>query len=99
MSKVTVGGSAGLVYSPNQITAAVGDMVQFNFETKNHTVTQSAFTTPCEKLAGGMGVDSGFMPNPNNTMSPPPMMMFQVMTTDPICTSCLIANTSPYAPY
>jgi plastocyanin len=29
--QVTVGGSAGLVYTPDSITAKIGDMVQFNF--------------------------------------------------------------------
>lgn len=84
--QVTVGGEAGLVYTPSYITAAVGDFVQFNFMSQNHTVTQSAFTTPCEKLSNG--TDSGFMPNPNNTVSPPPMMMFQVMTSSPIWMYC-----------
>lgn len=81
-----MGGDAGLVYSPDTITANVGDMVQFNFMSQNHTVTQSSFGTPCEKIANG--VDSGFMPNPSNTVSPPPMMLFQVNTTTPIWMYC-----------
>lgn len=83
---VTVGGTAGLVYTPNTITAAVGDIVQFWFESKNHTVTQSSFATPCEKMVGGM--DSGFMPNPNNMMNPAPMLEFQVTTSAPIWMYC-----------
>jgi plastocyanin len=86
IDQVTVGGSAGLVYSPDTITANIGDMVQFNFMSQNHTATQSSFTTPCEKLA--TGVDSGFMPNPSNSVSPPPLMLFQVNTTDPIWMYC-----------
>jgi hypothetical protein len=31
------------VYNPNQVTAQVGDMIQFEFMGKNHTVTQSSF--------------------------------------------------------
>lgn len=80
---MTVGGAAGLVYTPDSINAAVGDMVQFNFMTANHTATQSTFDKPCVKMQGG--IDTGFMPNPNNTINPPPMMMVQVMTKDPIC--------------
>jgi len=83
---VTVGGAAGLVYTPPSISAAVGDMVEFTFMSQNHTVTQSTFPLPCVKMMGG--VDSGFMPNPNNTVSPPPSMMFQVTTTDPIWMYC-----------
>jgi hypothetical protein len=74
------------VYSPDTLNAAVGDMVEFTFMSENHTATQSAFDTPCVKLAGG--VDSGFMPNPNNTVSPPPTMMFQVTTTSPVWMYC-----------
>jgi plastocyanin len=85
--KVTVGGSAGFVYTPDTIEAAVGDMVIFTFESQNHTATQSAFTTPCEKLEGG--VDSGFMPNINNTVSPAPQMAMQVTVATPICKSPL----------
>ena len=50
---VTVGGSAGLVYSPEYITANVGDTVVFQFGTKNHTLTQSSFAQPCSQMAGG----------------------------------------------
>ncbi|PSS27198.1 hypothetical protein M430DRAFT_130471 [Amorphotheca resinae ATCC 22711] len=83
---VTVGGTAGLVYTPDTIEAAVGDMVIFTFESANHTVTQSAFNTPCEKLAGG--VDSGFIPNINNSVSPPPQMAMQVTVATPIWFYC-----------
>jgi hypothetical protein len=81
--KVVVGGSAGLVYSPDTIEAAIGDMVIFTFNSQNHTATQSAFTTPCEKLEGG--IDSGFMPNLNNSVVPPPQMALQVTVATPIC--------------
>ncbi|OXV09130.1 hypothetical protein Egran_03107 [Elaphomyces granulatus] len=84
--QVTVGGTAGLIYTPDTVNAAVGDMIQFNFMSVNHTVTQSAFTTPCVKMDGG--VDSGFMPNPKNGINPPPMMMFQVTSSDPVWMYC-----------
>ncbi|KAJ9247496.1 hypothetical protein C8Q69DRAFT_441521 [Paecilomyces variotii] len=84
--QVTVGGDAGLVYTPDTIQAAPGDMVQFNFMSKNHTVTQSSFSEPCVAMEGG--VDSGFMPNADNTVSPPPMMMFQVTSTEPVWMYC-----------
>lgn len=83
---VTVGGSAGLVYSPDTIEAAVGDMVIFTFMSQNHTVTQAAFTTPCVKLSNG--TDSGFMPNINNTVSPPPQMAMQVTVATPLWFYC-----------
>ncbi|KAL9581189.1 MAG: hypothetical protein Q9203_005994 [Teloschistes exilis] len=78
---VTVGGDAGLVFSPSSINAAPGDMVHFTFMSQNHTLTQSTFPKPCVKMQGG--VDSGFLPNPNNTISPPPTYMFQVKDMKP----------------
>jgi plastocyanin len=85
ISQVVVGGSAGLVYSPDTIEAAIGDMVIFTFLEQNHTATQSAFTTPCQFLAGG--IDSGFMPNINSSVNPPPQMAMQVTVATPICES------------
>jgi len=87
---VTVGGPAGLVYSPESIEAAVGDMVIFTFLSNNHTATQSAFTEPCKKIADGM--DSGFMANVNNTVSPPPQMAMQVTVATPIWFYCRQKN-------
>lgn len=84
---VTVGGpAAGLAYTPSSISAAIGDMVIFTFLSENHTATQSAFTTPCEALAGGM--DSGFQPNPNNSVNPPPQVAMQVMVDTPLWFYC-----------
>jgi plastocyanin len=40
-------GSPATVFRPNQITAAVGDFVSFQFRGGNHTVTQSSFANPC----------------------------------------------------
>ncbi|KKA26938.1 hypothetical protein TD95_001064 [Thielaviopsis punctulata] len=87
---VTVGGPQGLSYFPESIQAAVGDVVQFEFLSQNHTVTQSTFDNPCHPLAGGM--NSGFMPNPNNTVNPSPAMAMQVMTSDPLWMYCAQGN-------
>lgn len=43
-----------LVYTPESISAAVGDVVEFHFLQTNHTVTQSSFANPCVKAVGGM---------------------------------------------
>ncbi|KAG8980677.1 hypothetical protein FRB90_007548 [Tulasnella sp. 427] len=59
--QVIVGGTGQLTFSPDHITAAEGDVVQFVFHAKNHTATQSTFKSPCSPLAGGF--DSGFMPS------------------------------------
>ncbi|KAJ7616514.1 hypothetical protein FB45DRAFT_992818 [Roridomyces roridus] len=57
---VTVGGNNQLAFVPPNITAQAGDTITFQFESKNHSVTQSSFASPCTPLAGG--VDSGFQP-------------------------------------
>jgi len=84
---VTVGGTAGLVYTPSSINASVGDMVEFQFQSQNHTVTQSAFAEPCVKLTGGM--DSGFMANINNSLiQNPPKFAMQVTVATPLWFYC-----------
>jgi|SRR5277367_3318436 len=50
---VMVGGSAGLVYTPEYVNANIGDVIVFQFGTKNHTLTQSTFPQPCIKMDGG----------------------------------------------
>ncbi|KAI4104131.1 MAG: hypothetical protein LQ339_003984 [Xanthoria mediterranea] len=86
MHKVLVGGDAGLVFSPNTLTAMPGDMVEFTFMSKNHTLTQSTFPEPCKKMKDG--VDSGFLPNPDDTISPPPTYVFQVKDAKPVWFYC-----------
>ncbi|PWW73732.1 Cupredoxin, partial [Tuber magnatum] len=83
---VTVGGTAGLVYTPSQISAAVGDLVHFIFMSNNHSVTQSTFAAPCNRLATGM--DSDLMPNPNNSIVPPPLWEYTVTTSEPTWWYC-----------
>ncbi|CZS90573.1 uncharacterized protein RAG0_01606 [Rhynchosporium agropyri] len=87
---VVVGGAGGLVYTPDQVVAAIGDMVIFEFHSQNHTATQSAFTTPCDPLAGGM--DTGFMANANNTISPAPQVAMQVTVSTPLWFYCRQGN-------
>lgn len=64
---VEVSDAAGKkIYSPDSLTANMGDMVQFQFLSGNHTVTQADFDNPCQPIglheAGVMGFNSGFMP-------------------------------------
>ncbi|KAH8668043.1 Cupredoxin [Tricladium varicosporioides] len=63
---VKVGSANGsLVFAPNEVKAAVGDMVQFQFAPNNHTVTQSTFDAPCQPISMNSnvtGIYSGFMP-------------------------------------
>lgn len=84
---VTVGGPGGLIFQPEELhEVPIGDTIIFEFLAQNHTVTQSPFDTPCDALEGGM--DTGFIANPNNTISPAPQVAMQVMVDTPLWFYC-----------
>ncbi|EJC98344.1 uncharacterized protein FOMMEDRAFT_37181, partial [Fomitiporia mediterranea MF3/22] len=89
---VIVGGDAGFVYSPSNITANVGDKVFFEFRQKNHTATQSTFDDPCRKISDTTyppinGFDSNFNPvDANATYFP--NFTITVNDTSPIWVYC-----------
>jgi len=68
MHIVSVGKDGKLAFCPEQITAASGDLVQFQFYPKNHSVVQGFFAkgcTPISDAPAGIaqeGSFSGFMP-------------------------------------
>ncbi|KAF9524559.1 Cupredoxin [Crepidotus variabilis] len=57
---VSVGPNGNFVYQPESVIAQAGDTINFTFNPKNHTVTQSSFDTPCSGLDGGF--KTGFIP-------------------------------------
>ncbi|KAL6706050.1 hypothetical protein ACN47E_006152 [Coniothyrium glycines] len=65
---IQVGGPNGsLAFYPNNVKAAAGDLVQFQFHPKNHSVVQSTFDNPCVPIQNIMANKtdaffSGFMP-------------------------------------
>jgi len=90
--QVVVGGPNRLYYDPSNITAQVGDVIQFQFQQKNHTVTQSTFASPCRALtltstSGQVGFDSGFMPVADNVTTFPTYNI-TVNDTAPIWAYC-----------
>lgn len=52
-------GNGALAYSPNNITAAKGETVEFHFYAPLHSVAQGDFATPCTPSANGTGFFSG----------------------------------------
>jgi len=64
-------GSPATVFRPNQVTANVGDFVQFQFRGGNHTVTQSSFAQPCTQqfntATNQPGFTSPFIPFNNQS--------------------------------
>ena len=58
---ITVGvGKGGLKFDPETVTADKGDVLEFHFYPKNHSVAQSTFDKPC--IADETGIWSGFVP-------------------------------------
>jgi len=86
-------GLNGLAFTPNTVTAAIGDIVNFNYHPKNHSVTQSTFAVPCVKAVGttGPGVDSGFKPVAAGQTLPSGFAV-NVTTTKPLWFFCAQAT-------
>ncbi|GAA5919802.1 hypothetical protein JCM1841_005872 [Sporobolomyces salmonicolor] len=89
--QIIVGGLPGLVYTPSNISAAMGDTVTFVFQTRNHTVTQSSFAAPCQPLVnastGARGFDSGYVPVASDMLQAPAWTI-QILTNGPIWFHC-----------
>lgn len=86
---ITVGVNGQLAFGPANITAAIGDIVEFTFLAKNHSVVQSSFLEPCTPLADGFNL--GFHLVAANTTGP--SLSITVNDTAPIWGYC--AQTNP----
>jgi plastocyanin len=85
---VDVGNNGNLAYSPNTITAAVGETVEFHFFAPSHSVAESEFNTPCLPPTNGAGFFSGVI----STSSGQNTNVFTVTINDtnPIWFYCVI---------
>ncbi|EIW68776.1 hypothetical protein TREMEDRAFT_63235 [Tremella mesenterica DSM 1558] len=80
---IQVGANGALTFTPPSINASVGDTVDFQFVSGDHTVTQSTFAAPCSPMANGF--NSGFMPG---SSANPPTFSILVNSTSPIWIYC-----------
>ncbi|ETW85412.1 hypothetical protein HETIRDRAFT_240092, partial [Heterobasidion irregulare TC 32-1] len=87
--QITVGGPGILQFNPSSLTADPGDLVNFVFQQKNHTATQSTFANPCQPADGGF--DTGFVPVADNETQFP-AAQFIVADTNPVWVYCRQAN-------
>lgn len=95
---VKVGNAQGnsLRFDPEELQAEVGEMVQFQFYPKNHSVARSSFTNPCTPLDpatanGTSSFFSGFMPV-QSTDKFMPTFTIRVDGTAPIWYYCATGN-------
>ncbi|KAJ7343240.1 hypothetical protein DFH08DRAFT_937861 [Mycena albidolilacea] len=65
-------------FVPDHVVANVGDVIRFTFMNGNHSVTQSSFETPCQRLPNGY--DSNFLPGSGVT-APCPQWNLTINTT------------------
>ncbi|EOA89658.1 hypothetical protein ACJQWK_02636 [Exserohilum turcicum] len=80
--RITAGSTTannGLHFEPENVVAEIGDVLEFHFLPKAHTVVQSSFERPCEPLGGPTAVFSGF--NFNTTEHEAPNV-FRVVVKD-----------------
>jgi plastocyanin len=56
-----IAGLAGLHFDPNNVVANVGDIVEYHYLPKNHSVAQSSFQNPCVPINNN-AIFSGFFP-------------------------------------
>ncbi|KAI9887097.1 MAG: hypothetical protein M1823_001087 [Watsoniomyces obsoletus] len=89
--KVSNADGSSLTFSPADIRANPGDMVQYQFHPRNHSVVQSTFDQPCQPInnidKNVRGFFSGFMPVALNATSVPTFTI-PVTDTKPIWFYC-----------
>jgi plastocyanin len=86
---ITVGVNGQLAFGPSNISASIGDIIEFTFLAKNHSVVQSSFSQPCNPLENGFNL--GFHPVAANSTGP--SLSIIVNDTAPIWGYC--AQTAP----
>lgn len=88
---VLVGGTA-LTFTPNSVIANPGDVLQFQFAARNHTVTQSLPNSPCRPIEAAVGVapgvNSGFIPFDGGASGMVGTFNVPVMTNQPMFLYC-----------
>jgi len=90
---VTVG-ETGLAFNPTSVNIQAGDTLNFEFRSKNHSVTQSTFANPCARQATpAAGIDSGFQPVAAGATTFPTWSITIQNTTAPLWFYC--AQTNP----
>jgi plastocyanin len=61
VTHTVVAGLAGLHFDPDNVVANIGDIVEYHYLPKNHSVVQSSFDKPCVPI-NDYAIFSGFVP-------------------------------------
>ncbi|KAF2001667.1 hypothetical protein P154DRAFT_167085 [Amniculicola lignicola CBS 123094] len=77
--------NGGLHFEPQNVVAEIGDLIEFHFLPKNHSVVQSSFDEPCKPLQNG--VFSGFN-FPTKEGEAPDVFVFTVLDKKPFWYYC-----------
>jgi plastocyanin len=85
-------GRDGLVFTPDTITAKVGERITFQFFPKNHSVVQADFNNPCNPSEGA--IFSGFIPTANGPA--PETFTITVEDEKPVWLYCAALRPSPH---
>ncbi|KAH7275641.1 hypothetical protein B0J15DRAFT_21087 [Fusarium solani] len=64
---IKVTASSDNKFEPDEIKAEKGDVIEFHFEPKNHSVVAGDYRYPCSPLDIGTGFFSGFVPTDDGT--------------------------------
>ncbi|KAF2868964.1 Cupredoxin [Massariosphaeria phaeospora] len=81
--------NGGLHYEPQNVVAEPGDVIEFHFLPKNHTVTQSSFDAPCEPLEHGVFSGFNFRTDAGEA---PNVFTFTVLNKEPFWYYCSQTN-------
>jgi len=87
---VIVGADGKLIYKDNTVIAKIGDIIRFDFNSTNHTVTQSSFQEPCKPLANGF--NTGFNQFNNQSKTGIIFRDFEVKVSTPLWFYCAQVN-------
>ncbi|KAK7019323.1 hypothetical protein R3P38DRAFT_2977509 [Favolaschia claudopus] len=94
---VTVGAGGLLAFNPTNVTAKVGDTISFQFQSKNHSVTQSTFAQPCQiQTTPAQGIDSDYQPVANTSTTFPQWSFTLDNDTTPLWFFCKQTNPAPH---
>jgi len=85
-----------LAFTPDTVTASIGDILEFTFHPVNNSATMSDFHRPCTPAKTG-GFHSGFYATSSgqNVIPPPPPIISQSLRPAANITSWIPENRKP----